>query len=70
MRIVAISQEECSELLKRVSIGRLASSLDNQPYIVPVGFSYEPNHIYLFSTVGKKIEWMRKNQRCACKPTK
>ena len=30
MRIIAISQDECSELLKRVSVGRLACSLDNQ----------------------------------------
>jgi len=63
MRITPISQEECSELLNRISIGRLASSLDNQPYVVPVRFSYEPGHIYVFSTVGKKIKWMRKNPK-------
>jgi|HubBroStandDraft_2_1064218.scaffolds.fasta_scaffold62218_2 nitroimidazol reductase NimA-like FMN-containing flavoprotein (pyridoxamine 5'-phosphate oxidase superfamily) len=63
MRIVAISQQECSELLKRVSIGRLACSLDDQPYIVPVGFSYEPGCIYVFSTLGKKIQWMRRNPK-------
>ena len=63
MRIVAISQQECSELLKRVSIGRLACSLKDQPYIVPVAFSYEPDCIYIFSTVGKKIKWMRQNPK-------
>ena len=63
MRIIAISQQECSELLKRVSIGRLACSLDNQPYVVPVSFSYEPDFIYVFSTLGKKIEWMRQNPK-------
>jgi nitroimidazol reductase NimA-like FMN-containing flavoprotein (pyridoxamine 5'-phosphate oxidase superfamily) len=63
MRIIAISQQECSELLKRVSIGRLACSLDDQPYIVPVAFSYEPDSIYIFSTLGKKIEWMRQNPK-------
>ena len=63
MRIIAISQEECSELLKRVSVGRLACSLDNQPYVVPVSFSYEPDRIYIFSTVGKKIKWMRQNPK-------
>src|SRR3984893_15680987 len=65
MRIIAISQQECSDLLKRVSIGRLACSLDHQPYIVPVAFSYEPDRIYIFSTLGKKIEWMRQNPK-AC----
>jgi uncharacterized protein len=63
MRIIEISQEECMELLERVSIGRLACSLDDQPYLVPVAFSYEPDSIYIFSTVGKKIEWMRQNPK-------
>ena len=63
MRIVATSQHECSDLLKRISIGRLACSLDNQPYVVPVRFSYEPDRIYIFSTVGKKIKWMRQNPK-------
>ena len=63
MRIIAMSQQECRELLKRVSIGRLGCSLDDQPYVVPVGFSYEPDYIYIFSTLGKKIKWMRKNPK-------
>jgi nitroimidazol reductase NimA-like FMN-containing flavoprotein (pyridoxamine 5'-phosphate oxidase superfamily) len=63
MRIIAMSQQECKELLKRVSIGRLGCSLDDQPYVVPVGFSYEPDYIYLFSTLGKKIKWMRQNPK-------
>ena len=58
-----MSQQECRELLKRVSIGRLGCSLDDQPYVVPVGFSYEPDYIYMFSTLGKKIKWMRKNPK-------
>jgi hypothetical protein len=37
--------------------------LDNQPYVVPVRFSYEPDRIYTFSTVGKKIKWMRQNPK-------
>ncbi len=63
MRIIAISRQECSELLKRLSIGRLACSLNDQPYIVPVAFSYEPDFIYIFSTLGKKIKWMRQNPK-------
>ena len=63
MRVIPISQQECRDLLKRVYVGRLACSLDDQPYIVPVCFSYEPECIYIFSTVGKKIKWMRKNPK-------
>ncbi|HXW89842.1 MAG TPA: pyridoxamine 5'-phosphate oxidase family protein [Terriglobales bacterium] len=63
MRIVQISQHECKELLGRVSFGRLACSLNDQPYIVPVCFAYEPECLYLFSTVGKKVDWMRQNPK-------
>ena len=69
MRIIPISRQECSELLQRVSIGRLACSLNDQPYVVPVAFSYEPDCIYIFSTFGKKIEWMRKNPKVCVEVT-
>src|SRR4051812_16091111 len=35
MRIVEISHDECKELLNRVSVGRLACSVESQPYVVP-----------------------------------
>jgi nitroimidazol reductase NimA-like FMN-containing flavoprotein (pyridoxamine 5'-phosphate oxidase superfamily) len=63
MRVIALSDQECSELLKRVSIGRLGCSFEGQPYVVPVAFRYEPDSIYLFSTLGQKIEWMRQNPK-------
>src|ERR1051325_11942428 len=65
MRIISISESECKELLKRVSVGRLASSSNNQPYVVPICFKFVPenNCFYLFSTVGQKIKWMRKNPK-------
>jgi nitroimidazol reductase NimA-like FMN-containing flavoprotein (pyridoxamine 5'-phosphate oxidase superfamily) len=63
MRIVPIPEKECAELLQRVPIGRLACALDNQPYVVPVCFAYETGHLYIFSTVGQKIEWMRQNPK-------
>jgi uncharacterized protein len=63
MRIVEISQDECQKLLKRVLIGRLACSFEDQPYVVPVCFTYEPERLYVFSTLGKKIEWMRQNPK-------
>jgi uncharacterized protein len=61
MRIIEMSQNECKDLLSRASVGRLACSLDNQPYVVPICFVYEPEHVYVFSTLGQKIQWMRQN---------
>jgi hypothetical protein len=63
MRIVEISQDECSKFLARVSVGRLACALDNQPYIIPISFAFELDRLYLFSTLGKKVEWMRQNPK-------
>ena len=63
MRVTDISEDECKELLKRVSVGRLGCALENQPYLVPVCFAYEPEHVYVFSTVGQKISWMRQNPK-------
>jgi len=58
-----VADQECRVILTRASIGRLGCSLHDQPYVVPVYFVYESDYIYVFSTVGQKIEWMRKNPR-------
>ena len=63
MRIVEISPDECKELLTHVSIGRLPCSRENQPYVVPVCFAYEPEYLYVFSTLGQKVKWMRQNPK-------
>jgi uncharacterized protein len=63
MRITPISKQECTEFLERASVGRLACSLNDRPYVVPVCFVYEPDQIYVFSTFGKKIEWLRQNSK-------
>ncbi|HXY49338.1 MAG TPA: pyridoxamine 5'-phosphate oxidase family protein [Terriglobales bacterium] len=63
MRIVELSHAECKELLNRVAVGRLACSFENQPYVVPVCFAYEPEYLYVFSTLGQKIKWLRQNPK-------
>jgi nitroimidazol reductase NimA-like FMN-containing flavoprotein (pyridoxamine 5'-phosphate oxidase superfamily) len=63
MLIDVMTKQECREVLTRVSFGRLACSLRDQPYVVPVCLAYELDAIYIFSTPGKKIEWMRANPR-------
>ena len=63
MLIKEINEPECREFLSRASVGRLGCSLNDQPYIVPVGLAYENEYIYVFSTLGQKIEWMRTNPK-------
>jgi len=61
MIVSEMSQEECRELLTKVGFGRLACSRENQPYVVPIYFAFEPDCLYGFATMGQKIEWMRSN---------
>jgi uncharacterized protein len=63
MQINEMSATDCRELLERASVGRLACSSNDQPYIVAVYLAYESDHLYGFSTVGQKIEWMRANPK-------
>jgi hypothetical protein len=63
MLIREINIRECRDLLERLGAGRLGCARDNQPYIVPIYFAYEPDRLYGFSTVGQKIEWMRRNPK-------
>ena len=63
MTLSEMSEKECLEVLARAAIGRLGCALDNQPYVVPIYLAYEPGFIYVFSTYGKKIEWMRANPK-------
>jgi uncharacterized protein len=70
MLIHEMTEDECRTALECVSFGRLACARDNQPYVVPIYFSYDgqhlygfsaPGQIYAFSTLGQKVEWMRSN---------
>lgn len=61
MFIHDLNEFECQKVLEQTSVGRLACAKDNQPYVVPIYFSFDGRHIYGFSTLGQKVEWMRTN---------
>jgi uncharacterized protein len=63
MEIDEMTQDACHSVLTRASMGRLGCSLENQPYVVPICFAYETDYIYVFSTLGQKIKWMRVNPK-------
>ena len=63
MVIQEMSAEECRAFLARTWLGRLGCSFKDQPYVVPIGFAYEGDFIYVFATVGQKIVWMRANPK-------
>ena len=36
---------------------------ERSTYVVPVGIAYKEDYIYVFSTMGQKIKWMRSNPK-------
>ncbi len=65
MQIHDLTTTECRDVLSRAHVARIACSRANQPYVVPVSISYDRTFdcLFGFSTVGKKIDWMRENPR-------
>ena len=65
MRVHGLTVQECVAFLADSRLGRIACAYENQPYIVPIHFSYDASRrcLYSFSTVGQKIEWMRQNPK-------
>ncbi len=61
MLLQTLNDGECRELLIRTGFGRIGCAQENQPYVIPVYFASQGEHLYGFSTVGQKIEWMRTN---------
>ena len=61
MLIQELTRRASTDFLARVRVGRLACAQGAQPYVVPFDFAYENGGIYSFSSVGKKIDWMRSN---------
>jgi nitroimidazol reductase NimA-like FMN-containing flavoprotein (pyridoxamine 5'-phosphate oxidase superfamily) len=61
MLIQEMTKNECLHILASTRLGRLACVRENQPYIVPIYFVYDEHHLYSFTSLGQKIEWMRCN---------
>ena len=61
MHIEELTRKASLEFLAGSHLGRLACVNQSQPYITPCYFAYHDQWIYSFSTVGKKIEWLREN---------
>jgi len=63
MEINEVTAQECSRFLEGASVGRLGCCFENQPYVVPIHFAYNSGYLYVFSTYGQKVKWMRANPR-------
>ena len=65
MLIHELSERDCFEVLGRGTLGRLGCARHEQPYVVPIHFSFDLDGrcLYAFSAIGQKIGWMRDNPK-------
>jgi nitroimidazol reductase NimA-like FMN-containing flavoprotein (pyridoxamine 5'-phosphate oxidase superfamily) len=63
MQVSRLNDEQCRAVLQRASLARLGCAHQNQPYVIPIDVAYDNDHLYVFSTAGQKIEWMRENPK-------
>jgi nitroimidazol reductase NimA-like FMN-containing flavoprotein (pyridoxamine 5'-phosphate oxidase superfamily) len=65
MLIHDLAFDECVQLLQRNSVGHLGCAKNDEPYVVPIHYSFDAERhvIYVVSTIGQKVEWMRANPR-------
>jgi nitroimidazol reductase NimA-like FMN-containing flavoprotein (pyridoxamine 5'-phosphate oxidase superfamily) len=65
MLVHQLTSEQCRDVLSRARLARLACARGDQPYVVPISFTYDPasNCLFSFSVVGKKVQWMRENPK-------
>ena len=56
-----LDNNQINNLLSSQSIGRLACTDGEQPYIVPISFTYDGIYIYGQTNMGKKLKIIRKN---------
>ncbi len=63
IEILEMRDGEMYDLLRRVGYGHLACSLDDQPYVFRIYFSYEGGDIFIYTTSGKKSMAMDKNPK-------
>ena len=63
MEINEMAAEECEAVLEHASLGWLGCSSENQPYVVPIYFACHSGYLYVFSTFGQKVKWMRANPK-------
>ena len=56
IEIEEMRKSEVDVLLSHLNYGHLATSRNDQPYVVPVHFVYDGTLIYVYTTEGKKSE--------------
>jgi nitroimidazol reductase NimA-like FMN-containing flavoprotein (pyridoxamine 5'-phosphate oxidase superfamily) len=63
IEIREMSNDEAETLLEQVKYGHLGCAVNDEPYVVPVHYSYHRPDIYIYTTDGRKSEIISVNPR-------
>jgi nitroimidazol reductase NimA-like FMN-containing flavoprotein (pyridoxamine 5'-phosphate oxidase superfamily) len=61
LKVKEMSRPEIVALLLRGKTGHLGCSRDGHPYVVPMNYAFDSEHIYFFTTEGTKTEYISAN---------
>ena len=61
VEIEEMYDDEIRETLERLNYAHLSCSRDDLPYVVPVHYVFDGEHIFIYTTEGKKAEMLRAN---------
>ncbi|QPB18551.1 pyridoxamine 5'-phosphate oxidase family protein [Rhizobium sp. 007] len=63
IKLTEINPAECYRILENERFGHLACCKDGQPYVAAIYFAFSSGVAYSFTMPGKKLDWMRANDR-------
>lgn len=63
IKLTEINPGECYRILENERFGHLACCKDGQPYVAAIYFAFSRGVAYSFTMPGKKLDWMRTNDR-------
>jgi nitroimidazol reductase NimA-like FMN-containing flavoprotein (pyridoxamine 5'-phosphate oxidase superfamily) len=63
IKLTEINPGECYRILENERFGHLACSKDGQPYVAAIYFAFSSGVAYSFTMPGKKLDWMRGNDK-------
>jgi nitroimidazol reductase NimA-like FMN-containing flavoprotein (pyridoxamine 5'-phosphate oxidase superfamily) len=54
-----LTSEQIDQVLRAETLGRIGCVADDWPYVVPVTYAYDGEHVYVHSAEGMKLRAMR-----------
>jgi len=63
IEVEEMGNSEIEALLEKTGFGHLACAKDNEPYVVPIHYAYSKPYIFIYTTLGKKAEFISTNPR-------